>query len=146
MKRLDDIEQWDCAEPFDGAQLRVNRGMYYHHGVYVGGGRVIQFGEGDPRSDFASSTGNKVIESDISDFAKDGLIEVRVYSRAEKKKLRPTDEIISAARSMLGEGGYDFVHNNCEHFSNYCAFGEKTSSQVDNFKSMIRKRIDETAK
>lgn len=29
-----------------GAHLRVRRGIYYHHGVYISDDRVIQFGSG----------------------------------------------------------------------------------------------------
>ena len=35
----------------------------------------------------------------------------------------------AAALSAVGRGGYDYRTNNCEHFSNECAFGEHYSRQ-----------------
>ena len=46
------------------------------------------------------------------------------------------DEIVENARSRIGEGGYHILYNNCEHFVNQCAFGEKVSSQVDGLREM----------
>ena len=42
---------------------------------------------------------------------------------------RAPDEIAAAALSAVGRGGYDYRTNNCEHFSNECAFGEHYSRQ-----------------
>ena len=58
-----------------------------------------------------------------------GLPELRIYDRAERKLLRAPDEIAAAALSAVGRGGYDYRTNNCEHFSNECAFGEHYSRQ-----------------
>ena len=58
-----------------------------------------------------------------------GLPELRIYGRAERKLLRAPDEIAAAALSAVGRGGYDYRTNNCEHFSNECAFGEHYSRQ-----------------
>ena len=38
---------------------------------------------------------------------------------------------MSLARSRLGEGGYNILHNNCEHFVNECVFGIKKSEQEE---------------
>ena len=53
------------------------------------------------------------------------------------KKKRTPDEIIAYAKAHLGEGGYNLVTNNCEHFSNRCAFGVSNSSQVEEIFSMF---------
>ena len=58
-----------------------------------------------------------------------GLPELRIDGRAERKLLRAPDKIIAAALSAVGRGGYDYRTNNCEHFSNECAFGEHYSRQ-----------------
>ena len=58
-----------------------------------------------------------------------GLPELRIYGRAERKLLRAPDEIVAAALSAVGRSGYDYRTNNCEHFSNECAFGEHYSRQ-----------------
>lgn len=133
-------EKWEYAEPYAGAQLRVNRKFYYHHGIYTGDS-VIHFGEGDPTADMIHSENNIVHESSLAEFLQGGLLEVRVYSRGERKILNPPQKIVDTARSMLGEGGYHFVRNNCEHFSNFCAFSEKYSAQAEGYIKDIRKRI-----
>lgn len=133
-------EKWEYAQPEAGAQIRVNRRMYYHHGIYTGDS-VIHFGEGDPTADMLHSENNIVHETSLKDFLQGGLLQVRVYSRGEKKLLNPPEKIVECARSMLGEGGYHFVRNNCEHFSNYCAFSEKYSAQAEAHIQDIRQRI-----
>ena len=62
-------------------------------------------------------------------FPTERLPELRIYGRAERKLLRAPDEIAAAALSAVGRGGYDYRTNNCEHFSNECAFGEHYSRQ-----------------
>ena len=43
------------------------------------------------------------------------------------------DDFIKYAKSKVGTGlnTYNLVTNNCEHFSNMCAFGKSSSSQVE---------------
>ena len=53
------------------------------------------------------------------------------YFSKNLKYLREKKDIIQYAKDHIGERGYDLISNNCEHFSNRCAFGESTSSQVD---------------
>lgn len=140
-KSVRDFEdKWEYAQPYMGAQLRVNRKAYYHHGIYTGDS-VIHFGEGDPTADMLHGDNNVVHESSLAEFLQGGLLEVRVYSRGEKKLLNSPERTVELARSMIGEGGYHFVRNNCEHFSNYCAFSEKYSAQAEGYVKDIRKRI-----
>lgn len=124
-------EKWDYCSFEKGAQLRVKRSFYYHHGIFTGES-VIHFGEGDSTKDISSSTDNRVTECTLQEFLKGGMPEVRVYSRKEKKFLKSPDEIVKTAREHLGKGGYDFYRNNCEHFSNYCAFGVAYCKQAQN--------------
>lgn len=51
-------------------------------------------------------------------------------------------DIINIAISKLGEGGYDIVYNNCEHFVNYCIFNTKKSDQVENVREEIRRKLN----
>ncbi len=141
MKRNDFVPgpgEWDYIEPYDGAEIRVSRGKYYHYGVYLGDGRVCSFGEGDPDKDTNHPEENLVAETDLGDFLRGGLLEVRVLSKAEKKAVRPAEEIIETARSMIGTGGYDFLRNNCEHYATLCIFGVKSSPEADKFISDTR--------
>ena len=122
---------WEKKSPSYGDQIRVNRGLYFHHGIYVSDDEVIQYAS--PKGSEVSPDTALIIKTNLSTFLKDGEVEVRVYSDSEKKEVRSKDEIVKFARSMLGTGlgEYDIINNNCEHFSNYCAFGIKKSNQVE---------------
>lgn len=123
-------EKWDFASFSAGAQLRVKRNLYYHHGIFVGDG-VIHFGEGDPKKDINSPEENEIKFTSLEEFLKGGVPEVRIYSRKEKKFLLSSDEIVARAKSRLGEKGYNLYTNNCQHFSNYCAFGVAYCKSTD---------------
>ena len=126
-KRLADLpEHWDFGELTPGAQVRVRRSGYYHHGIYIGNGEIVHF-DGSPNEQDAAAV--RVRRTGMEEFLRGGLPELRIYGRAERKLLRAADEIAAAALSAVGRGGYDYRTNNCEHFSNECAFGEHYSRQ-----------------
>ena len=120
---------WSFRNPSYGDQIRVNRGLYYHHGIYESDDCVYQFAS--PLGSEVSPETAIVCTTSLKKFLRDGLVEVREYTDEEKKKLRKKEDIIQYAKAHLGEGGYNLISNNCEHFSNRCAFGESKSSQVD---------------
>lgn len=128
---------WVNKKPIYGDQIRVNRGLYFHHGIYVSDEEVIQYAS--PKGSEISPKTALIISTSLKDFLKDGKVEVRTYNDDELKKVRSKDEIVKFARSELGKGlgEYNIIENNCEHFSNYCAFGEKKSNQVEDIMNLI---------
>ena len=53
-KRLADLpEHWDFGELTPGAQVRVRRSGYYHHGIYIGNGEIVHF-DGSPNEQDAA--------------------------------------------------------------------------------------------
>lgn len=94
---------------------------FTHHGVATGEGTVIEF-EGK----FGDSPSGRVVESSIEEFSGGRKIYIRKHSG------RPYSgaEIVSRARSRIGESGYNLIFNNCEHFVNECIDGEAKSPQV----------------
>ncbi|HPA57831.1 MAG TPA: lecithin retinol acyltransferase family protein, partial [bacterium] len=40
-KRIIKKSRWSRREPIKGDHIRVNRGFYYHHGIYVNDNEVI---------------------------------------------------------------------------------------------------------
>ena len=127
VKWLADLpEHWDFGELTPGAQVRVRRSGYYHHGIYIGNGEIVHF-DGSPNEQDAAAV--RVRRTGMEEFLRGGLPELRIYGRAERKLLRAPDEIAAAALSAVGRSGYDYRTNNCEHFSNECAFGEHYSRQ-----------------
>ncbi len=121
---------WKLVDLYPGAHIRSKVNNFYHHGIYIGNDEVVQFGL--PFSMYEDSEDIKVLRSPIKDFCgSDGFIEVYVYSKKELKQKYPDSEIIKNALSHIGEGGYNILRNNCEHFANFCVFGIKRSEQVD---------------
>lgn len=130
---------WKFKNPVYGDQIRVDRGMYYHHGIYASDDCVYQFASPDGvETRFETSV---VCITSLSNFLKDGLLEVREYTDEELKIKRNADQIIEYAKEHMGEGGYNLISNNCEHFANRCVFGESSSSQVDDIFRMILEAI-----
>ncbi|HOP10984.1 MAG TPA: lecithin retinol acyltransferase family protein [Oscillospiraceae bacterium] len=131
---------WKAKQPEIGDQIRVGRQYYFHHGIYVGNAEVVHFcaengdGVNDPMS-------VKVRKTGLPQFLLGGFLEVREYSLAEKRQRRKPEEIVKTALARLGEGGYDALKNNCEDFSNECAFGKRMPSQVDEFRKKIGELI-----
>ena len=124
--------EWKLIDLYPGAHIRVKIKNYYHHGIYIGNGRVVQFGhpfnvEQDPKD-------VKVIESLIEDFVGPAdFIEVYQYSKKELKQKNKDEDIIKIALACIGEGGYNILTNNCEHFANRCVFNKSISKQIDGF-------------
>jgi hypothetical protein len=128
---------WTKRDLKFGDQIRVNRGFYYHHGIYEDDNHIYQYAAKEGSE--VSQENALIICTNLKTFAKDGEVEARDYNEEELKKLRPKEEIIKTAKNMLGTGlgEYNLVTNNCEHFSNYCAFGKKESNQVNDFLNML---------
>ena len=126
---------WVNKKPEYGNQIRVNRGLYYHHGIYESDNVVYQFASRDGELNPETA---EVCTASLEEFLKGGIVEVREYTEEEKKRLRSPDEIIKYAREHLGEMGYNLFSNNCEHFSNRCAFGVSESDQIDNLLNTLR--------
>lgn len=127
---------WETKEPKYGDQIRVNRGFYSHHGIYASKKSVIHFAP-PGKTDTLDPSAARIIETSLDEFLKGGILEVRSYTEEELQSKRQPKEIVECALSHLGEGGYDIISNNCEHFSNLCAFGSKKSNQVENVFSLL---------
>ena len=131
--------EWKVTPPKASDIIRTKVDFYYHYGIYVSAREVIQFGL--PNDPFKNASDIFVIASDIDTFLNGGELETASFSRDEKKLKRTPDEIIKTARSQIGNGGYDILHNNCEHFVNACVFGKSSSSFVDEVREKIRKKL-----
>ncbi len=127
--------KWKLGIPRRGDMIRVRAGQFYHYGIYVDDGEVIQFGPTPDAEHSLLDADIRVCVSDIHGFLKGGFLEVASLSLPERIKAAKPDEIVSRARRELGKGGYDILNNNCEHFANNCVFGTKSSEQVDSVRS-----------
>ena len=133
---------WQLADLYAGAHIRVPVGNIHHHGIYIGNGEVVQFGL--PMDMYRAANEVKVLRSPIEDFSGGAtFVEVYVYDRKEKKQKRKDEQIVEFALSKVGEGGYDLIRNNCEHFANLCVFGVAKSEQIDSVAANVAKLLNQ---
>jgi hypothetical protein len=123
--------KWNPGECSPGDMIRVKLGSIYHYGIFVSEDEVIAFGMPPVREYADDPRRLTVCSTDIDVFSCGNIVEVGEYDRSELKKKKSPGSVISAARSRMGEGGYNLIHNNCEHFANECVFGEKKSLQEE---------------
>lgn len=105
-----------------GDELRVDRGLYHHHGFYVGNGAVVQFGgriKDKPRA--------SIHHVALPDFAKDGRVKVVEHKQLDR------DAAVRRALWLLDNPPpttYHLFGYNCEHVARWCATGKIESSQA----------------
>ena len=126
---------WSNRKPVYSDQIRVNRGLYYHYGIYESDDVVYQFAS--PKGAEISAETATINTTTLADFLKGGVLEVRDYTEEELQMKKSPNEIIEYAKDHLGEMGYDLINNNCEHFANRATFGKSESSQVNNIFSIL---------
>ena len=110
------------GEPPIGAHIMTPRRAYTHHGIYVGEGRVVQYG--------GLSHGLRrgpVEEVSLLQFARGRQIWVRSGEASHFNR----EDVIHRARLRLGEDRYHPLKNNCEHFCEWCVRGEARSLQIE---------------
>lgn len=165
-KACDFIRTVSDSELRKGDVIGVHRigGAYDHYGIYTGRGKVIHFS--NEGSDFGRDI--RVRRATLSQF-KDGasnvfvidfeayrdyvenpglleLLEEGIVGIAlrnlfgNEMTLYSPEETVKRAESQLGEGDYNLVFNNCEHFAVWCKTGKRESSQVQRFLEAITER------
>ncbi len=108
--------------PHVAAHMVTERMGYTHHGIYVGGGKVIHYA-GLSRVWLA----RPVEEVSIAEFAQGRNVWVQPHLNP---RFTP-EEIIARAKSRLGENDYWITSNNCEHFCEWCVQGQGRSRQIE---------------
>ena len=120
-------------KPMPGDVLSVNRGIYKHYGVYVGNDSVVHFSGGEG---FELSAKRACIrKTSLENFRKND--EIQIETRCCESYSRK--ETVMRALGAVGteKGKYALPWNNCEHFANWCRYGEKRSSQVEQFVNKV---------
>lgn len=107
-----------------GDHIKVRRFglLYAHHGIDLGDGRVVHFGE--PGKDMPQAV---VRVTSLEAFLKGGQAVVVAYPPGQAL---PPEESVRLALAEVGRRGYNLAFNNCEHFATYCKTGRKDSRQV----------------
>jgi hypothetical protein len=109
-------------EPALGAHLVTPRLAFAHHGIYVGGGNVVHY-----RALAYHFRRVPVEEVPLAFFARGHALYVRPHAPARFD----SHEVISRARSRVGENRYGLLRNNCEHLCEWCVQGVSRSLQVE---------------
>lgn len=117
------VDMSQCASPElrRGDHTQVDRGLYHHDGIYLGGGQVAHMASAG-----AGKSRARVMVSDLVEFAGGQPVHVRRY-----KGERDPELTVARAMSCLGDGSYHLVFNNCEHFARWCITGDHFSEQVE---------------
>ena len=102
-----------------GNHIKVWRGCYYHHGIYVGTGQVVHY------------KSHGIIMTSLDEFSKGKPVEIVHHSDQN------FDLTVSRAYQRLGENLYNLVFNNCESFANWCVYGKNESKQIKNALSLL---------
>jgi hypothetical protein len=109
-----------------GDHIRVFRGYFWHHGLYVGKQAVIHIASEDD----AGKQSARVRCATLLDFAQGGeVVKVNYGQRLS------AEESIARAEASLGRSGYHLGRNNCEHFVTWCVTGHHSSAQIENVSS-----------
>ena len=117
-------------EPPLGTHLVTPRRGYTHHGIYVGGGRVVHYG-----SLVHYLHRRPVEEVSLARFTRGHP----VWVRSTESPRFDCAEAIRRARSRVGEDRYRLFSNNCEHFCEWCLHGEHRSYQVEELRARLRR-------
>lgn len=121
------------VKPMKGDIIRVKRKIgYCHYGIYIGHNKVIHF-SADKDDSIFDNTNIRICEAELDEgFLRGDTLEVNIpYSSHFYRFV-----VVKRAKKMLGNHKfrnalYDLLENNCEHFANYCYYGEAISSQAD---------------
>lgn len=100
-----------------GARLLSPRGLYWHHGIYVGAGQVIHYA-GFHRN-FLRGPVERV---SLDEFARGRGIWVRATPEGVCEH-----DVVRRAHARLGERRYRLLTNNCRHFCDWCESSEPRS-------------------
>jgi hypothetical protein len=105
-----------------GSHVVTPRLGYVHHGIYVGDRMVVHY------AGFAHGLRREPVEEiSLARFSGGHPVHVRSVAPLE---FDPR-EVIRRARSRVGEDDYRLLTNNCEHFCEWCLYGEHRSYQVE---------------
>lgn len=121
--------KWAYRDCQYGDIIRVKLGSVYHYGIFASEDEVIAFGLPPTAENLKNQQDIKVLATNVDVFSCGNMVEAAQLSLKEKLKRKSPDQTVSEARARIGEGGYDLIHNNCEHFVNEIVFGEKISEQ-----------------
>lgn len=113
-----------AVSPQLGDRLRVWRGVYWHYGMYLSNGSVIEHA-GMQRG------GVQIVP--VATFSRGSPVEVLPHLAIRFTRA----QAVQRALSRLGDRFFHLFKWNCEHFVNDAAYGNAFSSQAKNVEGVI---------
>lgn len=105
-----------------GAHLITPRLGYWHHGIYVGDGKVVHY----------AGLSRTCHRGPVEEITVDRFTAGRpLLVRQDRQHKFSCQDAVQRARSRVGESQYRILTNNCEHFCNWCLNNEHRSDQAD---------------
>ena len=105
-----------------GAHLITPRLGYWHHGIYVGNGKVVHY----------AGLSRTFHRGPVEEITVDRFTAGRpLLVRQDCQHKFSCQDAVQRARSRIGESEYRILTNNCEHFCNWCLNNEHRSAQAD---------------
>ncbi|WP_088043628.1 lecithin retinol acyltransferase family protein [Bacillus sp. EAC] len=110
--------EYDVLDLSRGDHIVVRRGVYTHHGIYLGDQKVIHY----------RNKGVKV--EDIKVFKKYCRVFKVLIRKENSPLLYPIETVINRAMERINENEYNLITNNCDHFANWCRNGSEKSKGI----------------
>lgn len=132
MKDMENIKIITKAKNFlnPGDIVFVDRVFYKHYGVYIGNNSVVHFSGGDDGELSASKA--CILKTSLEKFSKGEKVQIENRKNQQCKSFSQKETVMRAVNAIGSEKGkYSLIWNNCEHFANWCKYGEKRSVQVE---------------
>jgi hypothetical protein len=129
-----EANQWLLSqddEPPIGAHVVTPRMAYVHHGIHVGGGKIVHY-----RAIWHGLRSGRVEEVALERFARGRPVYVRFAPSSFDART-----IVARAYARLGERRYRLLTNNCEHLCEWCLRGRGRSLQVDAWRDFPRRLL-----
>jgi Lecithin retinol acyltransferase len=105
-----------------GAHIITPRLGYWHHGIYVGDGKVVHY----------AGLSRAFHRGPVEEITVDRFTAGRpLLVRQDCQHKFSCQVAVQRARSRVGESKYRILTNNCEHFCNWCLNNEHHSDQAD---------------
>lgn len=135
-------------------------GIYTHHGIDCGDGSVIHYNGATPlhcvvrrasMEEFSNGDPVSVCQYEQEAPPQDDWIRAggrqlqRLLDACTGRLLgdeidTSPEAVVVRAERRLGEGGFDFLFNNCEHFATWCKTGRSASGQIESLVSAVTER------
>ena len=99
---------------------------YCHYGIYVGKNEVIHYTQGQDEKGIIEKVSLKI-------FANGCAVSIQTSFPTKRRSKRNTAlkalELYYMEEGVQNWTDYHYLNKNCEHFANFCATGEKWSTQ-----------------